>query len=185
MNESELWQRFIGGEKDILEVFYKEYYNLLFNYGLKLYSDEELIKDCIQDLFVKLYKSDLLKSTVSVRSYLLKALKNTIHDKLSGKHNNLISLNNEHFNLGIDDQELELLFQKNDTDVLLSKQLLESYQKLPKNQKLAIYLRYIKGLSYKEISDILEINTQSSMNLVSRALSNIRKQILKVFLFFI
>lgn len=78
------------------------------------------------------------------------------------------------FDLKINDSALAFLFRKNDDDLRLSRQLLNSYRQLPENQREAIYLRYIKGLSYKEIAEVLVITPQSSMNLVSRGLSKLR-----------
>jgi len=160
------------------------YYDLLFNYGLKYCSDEELVRDSIQDLFVNLHKSKNLKYTDYVKAYFMKALRNILFDKLAQKKNK-ISIEENTFNFSIDDQGLEQLFDKNDKDISLSKQILETYKGLPKNQKMIIYLRYIRGLSYKEIAKIMEINVQSSMNLANRALTNMRKQILQFILFFI
>lgn len=54
---------------------------------------------------------------------------------------------------------------------------MEAYRLLPNNQRMAIYLRYIKGLSYKEMAEVLDINPQSSMNLVSRALTKLRSKL--------
>jgi len=183
INDTELWQRLIDGEKNIIEIFYRKYYDLLFNYGLKCYSDEELVKDCIQDLFVKMHKSNQLQPTGYVRAYLMKSLRNLISDKLSNRKNKS-NIDDFLFSLEADDEDISRLFEKNDADILLSKQLLETYNKLPKNQKMAIYLRYIKGFSHKEIAEIMEINQQSSMNLITRSLSNMRKQISKFLAFF-
>ena len=44
----------LKGDTKPLEVLYKRHYELLLNFGLKYVSDEEFVKDCIQDLFVKL-----------------------------------------------------------------------------------------------------------------------------------
>jgi len=184
MDELKLWQQIVDGKKDSLEIIYRKYYDLLFNYGLKIHYEEDLIKDCIQDLFVKLYKSDSLKPTANVRSYLLRAMKNIINDRLTAKQNSTISIDDNHFEMSISDNDLEAIFDKNDEDLLLSRKLLDTYNNLPKNQKMVIYLRFIKGFSYKEIADIMEINKQSSMNLLSRALSNIRSKISKLYLFF-
>ncbi|MBB4034168.1 RNA polymerase sigma-70 factor (ECF subfamily) [Dysgonomonas hofstadii] len=184
MDELELWQQIVDGRKDSLEIIYRKYYDLLFNYGLKIYYEEDLIKDCIQDLFVKLYKSDSLKPTLNVRSYLLRAMKNIIHDRLSAKQYNIVSMDDNQFEMSISDHDLEILFEKNDDDLLLSKKLMETYNNLPKNQKMVIYLRFIKGFSYKEIAEVMEINKQSSMNLASRALANIRNKLSKLYLFF-
>lgn len=184
VNETLLWQRLIDGDLNVLETFYRLYYDLLFNYGLKYCSDNELVRDSIQDLFVNLHKSKNLRYTDYVKAYFMKALRNILFDKLAQRKNK-ISLEENTLNFSIDDHGLELLFDKNDKDILLSKQILETYKGLPKNQKMIIYLRYIRGLSYKEISAIMEINVQSSMNLANRALSNMRKQILQFIIFFI
>ena len=42
----------------ILELSYKKYYNLLYNYGLKLTNDSELVQDFIQEIFTKLCKRE-------------------------------------------------------------------------------------------------------------------------------
>ena len=54
-----------------------------FNYGLKLTIDKELLKDCIHDIFVKLYtKKDELGTIDNLRSYLFISLKNKLCDEL-------------------------------------------------------------------------------------------------------
>lgn len=176
MDDVSLWNLLLKGDTKTLETLYRRHYDLLLNYGLKYYSDQELIKDCIQDLFIKLHKSNRLKETLHVRSYLLKSVKNILLDKLSTQKET-VNLIDECFHVEIDDPAFEQLFLKNDEDLTMSKQLLEAYDKLPENQKNAIYLRYIKGLSYKEIAETMDINPQSSMNLVSRALTKLRSMI--------
>ena len=50
--EKDLAAKVFHGKKDkllyILELSYKKYYNLLYNYGLKLTNDSELVQDFIQ-----------------------------------------------------------------------------------------------------------------------------------------
>ena len=90
------------------------------------------------------------------------------------------------FDLTIEDTSLEVLFKDNDEDIQMIKNLQEAYKQLSENQRMAIYLRYIKGLSYREVAAVLEINPQSAMNLVSRTLTSLRsKMTLKEYLFFL
>ena len=50
---------------------YDLHVRILFNYGLKLTLDKELLKDCIHDIFVKLYvKKDELGTIDNLKSYL-------------------------------------------------------------------------------------------------------------------
>lgn len=184
IDDTKLWQRLINGEKDIIEIFYRKYYDLLLNYGLKCCPDKELVKDCIQDIFVKMHKSSQLQPTEYVRAYLMKSLRNLIADKLA-QVKRKTNIDDLLFCLETDDESLSRLFEKNDKDIQLSRQLLEMYNKLPKNQRIIIYLRYIKGLSHKEIAEIMDINRQSSMNLINRALESMRKHFSKIITFFL
>lgn len=181
LTDSQLWSFLIEGDTGVLEIIYMRYYDLLLNYGLRYSTDIEFVKDCIHDIFVRLHLSKDLKMTVNVRSYLLKSVRNIIYDK-SNNTKKVLSIDNDDLILPVDDSVLESLFSKNDTDIKLSKQLFAAYSKLSHSQKMIIYLRYAKGLSYKEISNVLDINEQSSMNLLSRALIKLRKIIiLKIF----
>lgn len=157
----------------VLEVLYRRHYDLLLNYGMKFYPDQELVKDCIQDLFIKLHQSNRLSPTECVKTYLLKALKNLLKDKLSSAKE-MEDVEAASFNLTVEDSALYALFQKNDEEIRLSKLLLNAFHQLPVKQRETIYLHYVKGLSYKEIADVLGIAPQSCMNLVTRALSKLR-----------
>lgn len=181
-----LWALFLKGDMAALELLYRRHYDLLLNYGFKFCQDKELVRDCIQDLFVKIHQSRNLSETDHVKTYLLRSIKNLLMDKLSSMKI-MEDIEDIGFDLEIDDSALTFLFAKNDEELRLSRQLLEAYRLLPENQKEAIYLRYVKGLSYKEIADVFAIAPQSSMNLVSRGMSKLRViiQSEKAFLLFI
>ena len=61
---------FQAGNMAAFSQLYNLHINVLFNYGLKLTIDKELLKDCIHDIFVKLYtKKDELGTIDNLRSY--------------------------------------------------------------------------------------------------------------------
>lgn len=190
MKDTALWNLVLKGDMEALSFLYKKYYELLLNFGIKYISDEEFVKDCIQDVFVKLCTSKHLSPTKYVRSYLLTSLKNIISDKLSSLKVTEY-LDENFFDLKIEDTALETLFKDNDEALQLSKKLANAYKSLPPNQRMSIYLHYIRELSYKEMAVALNINPQSSMNLVSRALANLRskmalgEQLLRTILFIV
>lgn len=169
-----LWNLLVKGDRKALEILYQKYYSLLLNYGLKCNPDKELIEDCIQDLFINLYRNTSINTTdITVRSYLLRALRNNLICKLnSRKEEN--SLDDSSFHIPTNEDLFEQLFPKNDHDLQLGRQLLDAISQLPPNQKSILYLRYVKELSYKEIADVMDINVQSSMNLANRALTKLR-----------
>ena len=86
MSDSELWSLFLSGDKKALSYIYKNQYHQLLSYGIKLYPDYEVVRDCIQDLFVKLYLNHKkLSPTLNINAYLLRSLKNRLYDVLSDK----------------------------------------------------------------------------------------------------
>lgn len=175
MKDTDLWELVLKGDMKAVSSLYREHYELLLNFGLKYTQDEDFVKDCIQDVFVKLCTSKRLSSTAYVRSYLLTALKNTISDKLASLKITE-DLNEHFFEFRIEDSALEALFKDNDEALQMSRKLIFAYKALPENQRMAIWLHYVKGLSYKEMAAVMNIKPQSTMNLVSRALANLRSR---------
>jgi DNA-directed RNA polymerase specialized sigma24 family protein len=45
------------GDDKAYALFYNNIFEELFSYGMRFTSDRELIKDCIQDVFVKIYSN--------------------------------------------------------------------------------------------------------------------------------
>lgn len=175
MNEAELWSKVLSGDMTALSLLYKQNYNLLFNWGMRFVSDEEFVKDCIQDVFVKICSSRKLSSTTYVRSYLLTSLRNMIFDRVASAHDD-VSISGRLFEIDDNDSGIELLFKDDDDSRMLGRRLVMAYNSLTYNQRVSVYLRYVRGLSYKEIAAVMEMNPQSAMNLVSRALKSLRSE---------
>ena len=158
-----------------LELSYKKYYNLLYNYGLKLTNDSAQVQDFIQEIFIKLCKRENIDDISDLKVYLLRAMRNTIYDYYAAKKD-IISIDDMEFLIPEDDEVFKTFFSKNDEELLKYKTLLQTINSLPNQQKQILYLFYIKGLSHKEISDILDINSQSSMNSLSKSIHKLRIQ---------
>ena len=173
MSDAELWSKVLMGDMTALSLLYKANYNLLFNWGMRFVADEEFVKDCIQDVFVKICSSKKLSSTPYVRSYLLTSLRNMIFDRVASSRDD-VSISGRLFEIDDKDSGIEMLFKDDDDSRIMSRKLIMAYNSLTYNQRVAIYLRYVRGLSYKEIAAVMEMNPQSAMNLVSRALKSLR-----------
>lgn len=72
------WKLFLEGDDRAYSWIYTHYIQVLYNYGLQITPDSEIVKDCIQDVFVKIYKAKK-KLTVpqNPKVYLMIALKIT------------------------------------------------------------------------------------------------------------
>ncbi len=82
---SNTWGRMTGGDKDAFLTLYQGHYQALFCYGFSLSADRELTKDCIQELFLEIWKTrpSLNKEVKNVRSYLFTWLRRKISRELS------------------------------------------------------------------------------------------------------
>jgi RNA polymerase sigma factor (sigma-70 family) len=178
ISDEKLWESCLMGNKEAFKEIYCRFYSLLYNYGSKLVSDQDLVKDCIQDIFIKLIQNyQSLSATPNVRGYLLKALRNKLYDTLEKERaTDDISLYEETF---VTDELFPLLsFDDSDTDHR-AKHLMEVFSGLSPHQQEIIYLYYVNELKHEEIAEIMEINYQSSKNLLFRSLSKLRRLYLK------
>ena len=75
----EVWTRFRTGNRAAFGEIYEAFIDSLFAYGNKLTRDRELIKDCIQDIFIDLQRLNPdLNHPEYIEFYLFKSLKNAI-----------------------------------------------------------------------------------------------------------
>ena len=86
LSDSLLWKRFLEGDSSAYSQIYNQTVQELFRYGLLYTSDRELVKDCIHDVFVKIYTNRAkLTPTDNIIAYLMVALKNTLFNALLGR----------------------------------------------------------------------------------------------------
>ena len=174
LSDTELWNLFLKGDKKALAYIYKKQYRLLLAYGIKLCNDPELVRDCIQDLFVKLHTNrSNLSETININTYLICALKQRLFKEVSSSVQ-METIEDFLFDFTADEEFFDR-FVDNDEEWMQKKKLEKAIKLLSSRQKEAIYLRFIRDLSYEEIGEVLGINYQSSKNLVSRTLIKLRE----------
>lgn len=175
LSDKQLWMDFASGKNEAFKAIYEKYFPELFKYGCYFSDDEDLVKDCIQDLFVNLhYYRSKLKLTDKIRPYLIASLKQNIFKKLrsiSEGKKKLISIENLSFDYSfVEDTE------ENSDDEKFA--LLQNVMnELTPRQREAIYLKYVTGLSYEELSAAMNLSYQASRNLISHAMERLRKVI--------
>ena len=83
--QTDLWSTMIRGNPDSFLAIYENNYQSLFSYGFSLTADRELTKDCIQELFMEMWKTRLTlnKNVSNIRSYLFTWLRRNIFHELS------------------------------------------------------------------------------------------------------
>src|SRR5882757_4960082 len=77
------WNEFRNGNSDAFGALIRVHYQDLFHYGTRFTKDKELVKDCLQDLFLELWTNRLTISETSfVKYYLLKSLRRKLGRKI-------------------------------------------------------------------------------------------------------
>lgn len=175
LRNTQLWQAFKSGDSEALGQLASEHYRVLYNYATKFTKDRELIKDCIQDLFLYLWdQRENLHSSPFVTIYLLKSLKHNLFKKL-----------NQEKKWVLDDFDTESPFSENtniESTIIALELFAENEQKvrsvlnnLPKRQQEVIFLKFYETLSIEEIAEIMDMNKQSVSNLLQRAIHNLKQ----------
>lgn len=163
-----------GDHKSFAQL-YDMYINQLFNFGLRLTTDRELLKDCIHDVFVKIYvKREELSEVVNFRSYLFISLKNRICDELRrlvfGSDVQVDSLQRV-----AEDADVEEDYLRHEAEFFQSVKVESLLRQLSKRQRQAITLYYMEEKKYEDICVIMDMNYQSVRNLVCRSLNRLRE----------
>lgn len=162
-----------NGSQKAFTHLYDFFIDPLYNYGMKIVSDAELVKDCIHDVFVKLYvKKDEVNIMSSLKSYLYISTKNRIVDELR-RQTHLSDLIVEEIDKA-SSVDIEEDFTRKETENTGRKNLACLLNQLPPRQKLAITLYYLEEKKYEDMCKIMHMNYQSVRNLIHRAMTNLK-----------
>ena len=170
-----IWTRFKSGDQEAFAVLYNQHVNTLYNYGIKLCKDKDIVKDALQDLFLELFlhRDKIRISPENLKFYLLLALKRNLIKKLKAGR----KVTHE-FNESVDFEpqysiEFQIIEQEKDEEI--NRKVSDAIRQLPAKQKEAVYLRYNESLEYGEIAAIMDITVESVRKQVHRALKTVRE----------
>jgi RNA polymerase sigma factor (sigma-70 family) len=174
--EMALWREMLVGNVASFEMLINVTYDLLFQYGNKFCHDREMIKDCIQDLFLEVWeKKDNLNSNIPPKAYLLASLRRRLH-RMTQKNRMLFLdhlLPDEGFDIAFN---VEHQFIQSEYDQQMASRMTHMLNGLPKRQKEAIYLKFFQDMDRDEIATIMEISPQSVSNLLQTAFKFLKTQ---------
>lgn len=182
--DTEIWQIFLEGDQEALAHIYNCHYKRLVKYGAKLSANEEFVEDCIQDVFLQLWKNKAaLGNTDSIRFYLLKALRRRITKGFLKKRPTAdIDERGDDYHFLVEYSVEELLVQEEGA-ANLKHRLIQALGQLTDRQKEAIYLKFYQDLDYAEIAGVMNISYQSIRTLVYHAIKLLREKVaLELFL---
>ena len=143
--------------EDVLR-FFDQYADDAFRLAYSYLGSRPDAEDVVQDVFVKLIKSDITIKKGKEKAYILTMTANMCRDFL--RSGDVV------FRAPFDDAAeagSELAFDEEDTD------LLDAISELPGKLRIAVHLHYYEGYSLKEIADILGIAPSAVSMRLTRA----------------
>ena len=171
----QLWQEYRAGDIYALANLMERSYPDLFNWGMRLHSDREFVKDCIQEMFLSLWKmQETISAVENVRSYLLVVLKSRILRELSKKEYKLHTPLTDDYTFSIE-FSADLRFIDEEHEIYQLRKLEQVMNQLPPRQQELIYLRFYQNQSFEQIAEIMQLGRQSVYNLLQKSLLSLRR----------
>lgn len=134
-------------------------------------NDEELVKECMQALFVKLWLNRQgISETANPKYYLITSLKNTIvsAQTANGRVSHTGDREEDYFQLSF--TETDKLAGADEK----TKQLIDAMNQLTGRQKEVIYLRFFEEMPYEQIAELMDVSVKGVYKLNSRALDALK-----------
>ncbi|WKD86558.1 ECF RNA polymerase sigma factor SigX [Polaribacter huanghezhanensis] len=176
LSDQYIWKTLKEGDLKAFAILYKTYYPKLYNYGLKISKRVPLTEDTLHDFFLYIYEHrQNLSDLDAIAPYLFASYRRHLITALK-KKSKIVSFDKMNINI-IDIQftSEEIMIQQ-ESKTFRNKNINTLLNKLPKRQKEAIYLKYYCGLNTNDISEIMNLNYQSTSNTIHKAIKNLREE---------
>lgn len=175
-----LWSAFREGNREAFEAIYQSLFPILYSYGYRLCQRDDLVKDCIQTIFVEIWqKRDRMPELHATRYYFLKIMRRKIFS-IPDFYPTEITYN---FQTPLPTQpgthSLQDFYNPLDESSFsksLIKMMNQAVQDLSNRKKEAIILKFYENLTYQEISEVMDLqDAKYARQLIYRALEDLRK----------
>lgn len=171
-----LWDKICLEDKHAFTTMHKQLSPELVAFAKKWVEDEEVAKDIIQDLFLKLWqKKTAIGRIENVKGYLYKAVR-------SMSFNYLRSIKQKHkffnsYTLSENIYSIEDYLINEENSLKLRMTMKGALNRLPVRQREMIHLNFYENLNYNEIVIQTGIQYQSVVNHVHRAVKVLRSHL--------
>lgn len=179
LDEKKIISELIAGSESAFRELVETFKNRVYNSSLGILQNAEDAEDISQEVFIEVFNSisrfrgDSSLSTWIYRITITKSLDLIRKKKRKKRFAFITGL------FGEGEKNLKELSDFNHPGIEaendeLSAILFRAVEKLPANQKIAFTLNKIEGLSYKEISEVMNVSVSSIESLLHRARNNLK-----------
>ncbi|MFC2151912.1 RNA polymerase sigma factor [Bacteroidota bacterium] len=183
MDDNILLEKIANKDENAFQVFVEKYHQLVLNVCNNILNNYDDAMDVSQDVFIKIYESinsfrgDSKVSTWLYRISVNKSL-NYLRSRKKQKWFTSLDLLFSDNGKTADPEDTELKPGENIEQEENKKALYYALRKLPEKQNIAISLNNFEDLSYKEISEIMEISVTEVGVLINRGKNKLKKLII-------
>ncbi|GAB3045193.1 sigma-70 family RNA polymerase sigma factor [Spirosoma pulveris] len=174
---AQLWIRFKSNDEQAFDQLVQARYRVLFNYATRFTKDRELIKDCLQDLFLELWnRRAAIVETPYVTIYLIKAFRNNLFRRIR-RETARPFVTDETLDLeAIVTEDLTAEHKWIADEILISTEqsIKQAVDQLPKRQQEVVFLKFYEGLTNDDIAQVMDIEKQTVANFLYRAMTQLR-----------
>jgi len=177
-DEISCWHQLMEGDRRGLEGLYVQFSRELFRYGMAVQPDRTLVKDCIQELFIDLWKyRKSIKYTDNVKKYLCRSLSNRMYREINLEKRRVgqnplevcEALYDSH-----DPKSWPTNYQPDEEEIF---KLRDAMGNLPIRQREIIQHVYFDKLSSEETAKKMGIAVQSVYTLTWKAITKLRQSL--------
>ena len=170
------WEKIRNGDQESLFALYNNNYFPLVRFGLKLSGEDELVKDCVTQLFLQLWdKKEALPPVQNVRAYLFTTLKRLMLNEWSNRSKMDNAVQKMKTTMSLEElsyEEMIIHVQQNEET---KRKLHQALQQLTPRQMELIRLKFFEELSYEEIAAQTSQSIKTAYNTVYDAIKLLRK----------
>lgn len=177
-SDAQLWEKFKNGKSEAFEFIYQAHVQALFDYGMHIQADADLVKDAIQELFIHIWQRRVhLGNVNNIRNYLMVSLRYQIlgMTREQNKSQNQILEKLSQIIASNDSPESSLIAQEDIKEQ--EHDLSQAIENLPPRQREIVYLLYYKNLSKEEVGEMMSINLPSVYTLTWKAIKSLKKHL--------
>lgn len=171
------WQGLKYGDSNCFNFLFRKFYSELYYYGMKIFSDQEFVKEAIQEVFIRIWETrEKLGDAENIKSYLFVSLRRMMLLKLEKeKRKHHVEFGKtDHYSFFFELNEFE---KHDEVSPEVRDALLKSINSLTKRQRELIQLFFYHELPYSEIANVMKMSVQATRNLMYRTLIHLRESI--------
>ncbi|MBE8719389.1 RNA polymerase sigma factor [Sphingobacterium pedocola] len=157
-DEKFLLLRLKNGDERAFEILYNNYKVRIAGNLFKLLKSDDLVKEILQELFVKIWEvRTQIDPEKSFKSYLFRIAENLVHDYFRKVAKDRRLLNK----IVASSSELYLHIEEDMLTKEDAQKLHEAINLMPPQRKMVFTLCKLEGKSYKEVEEIMGINVKT------------------------